>query len=287
MKSGNQGIGRVAGLARQPAAEIVGPVQPAEQQRLGRARPAHRVRQRLHAGRLPTAGGRATVPPAVPADPVRRTVQVKDHRRVGLEGGRHRLPEVRSVIRIGHHRLVARQALPRRTPGQREDDVQAGLVQQVDVADNRPLVVAAGIGSIDAVDPQPAVFVQLQAHGIRMPAGDGRRRGAVAGSVEDSPALNARIEGSDSIDAMQLHHRSAAVDQVIPLHRERRYGRRRRRDRGRGADAGSQRAEHQRPAGHRRDERATDRGEAVTAHPASDARDLGSRAEIGNWTGEP
>ena len=171
-----------------PLAEIVGEVQTAGEDRLGRARAANGVQQRLQTGDLvgarlnvvlvigrSGAGGPAAGPvlragvPTVPADRVAGIAvvarprvgwviglveQVEDDRGIALERRRHRLPERWGVVAIGHRLLLEGDLVPGCRPVQIENRVDPVRVELSDVV--LDLLPIAGhrqrrVGSLAAV----------------------------------------------------------------------------------------------------------------------------------------
>ena len=165
--------------------------------------------------------------------------QVEDHRVVALEGVRHRRPE-RDRLRRVRHRLLAGglrgRAAGRRSgvdavgPVQVEDRDDAVGVQQADVALDRVDVVGARVGGVDIRLGVPARLVQRHAHRVdRPPAlhrGDGR---LVIRAVEDAVALDARVLGARTVDAVQHDLVAVGVDQLVARYVQLRRGARRRR----------------------------------------------------------
>src|SRR4051794_9467201 len=87
-------------------------------------------------------------------------------------------------------------------------------MQEVDVADDRVDVVAPGVRRGDAVDPEPAVLVQRDAHDVRVPGADGRDGGRVAGAVEDVIALDAGVLRAGAVDTVQVDGHAGVEDLV-------------------------------------------------------------------------
>src|ERR1700760_278885 len=88
--------------------------------------------------------------------------------------------------------------------------------QAVDVATDRRLVVGSGIGGIHPIDGEPAVLVERHTHGVHPPRGDRGDRSIVGWTVEDSPALSARILAAGAVDARDTQRCTRAVDELAP-----------------------------------------------------------------------
>ena len=125
-----------------------------------------------------------------------------------------RTPEVAGVVGIGHRQNCGALSGARSDHLQAQLDIEAVLAQQRHVAGDGAAVIGPAVGGCDAVDAEPAVFVQWNADRVRRPGRDGGHRGVVASSVKEAPALPAGILGAAAVDAVQ-HHRPAVVDQMV------------------------------------------------------------------------
>ena len=119
------------------------------------------------------------------------------------------------MVRIGHHLLAGRLAGPRRVPVQLENRVEPALMQQVDIGLDRGLIGRAGVRGIDAVDVEPAIFVQRNTDHVDVPGRHRGDRGGVVWTIEDAPALDAGVFRARTIDAEQADRRAVAVDQMV------------------------------------------------------------------------
>src|SRR2546423_2762023 len=119
------------------------------------------------------------------------------------------------MVGVGHHLLAGSLRRPGCIHVEVEDGVEAVLVQQVYVRLDRRLVGGAAVGGTDAVDVQPAVFIQRDPDGVDVPGGHGRDRGRIVGPVENTPALDAGVFGAGAIDAQQPDGRTVAVHEAI------------------------------------------------------------------------
>ena len=254
-------VGRVVG----PLGEIVGVVEATDHDGLGGAGGADRVNQGLHADDL-VAGRRIAVGivglreagnrrraatdgvrlgprcPAAPGDRVRRipvvsrprvggvirlVEDVEHDRRIGLERGGHRVPEVGGVG-IRHRLLFHGDLRTWRGPMQVEDRVEAVCVQGGDVVLDRLAVagrrergwrILAAVGL--AVDPQPAVLVERYPDGVGVPRRDSGGVGRVLMPVVVAEAVDARVLRARVIDAQEPDRLARAIDEVVALDRDR------------------------------------------------------------------
>ncbi len=199
----------VTGRVRRPPVHRVRVLHAADHDHVGGAGGAYRREQLLHpGGAVGNAAARATVQQAGPrrvgvvvAVRIRLVEEIEDDRGVRLEGCGHAAPERRRVIVIGHRCLPRCARLAGSRPVQVENDVERATVEQVDVVDDRLAIVASSVGGLHTVDAEPAVLVERDAHGMRMPGRDGTDGRKVVRTVEDAPTLDARVFGTRAVDS--------------------------------------------------------------------------------------
>ena len=76
----------------------------------------------------------------------------------------------------------------------------------------------SAVRRVDAVDAEPAVLVERDAHDVGLPGGHRRDGRVVRRPVEDAPALRAGILGAGPVQPDQLDDVAVSVDQVVALH---------------------------------------------------------------------
>ena len=119
------------------------------------------------------------------------------------------------MVGIRHDLLAARPGRPGRIPVKVEDRVQAVLMEKLDVGLEGRLIARPGISGIDAVDVEPAVFVEGDPDRVDVPGGHRRDGGGVAGPIEDAPTLDTGVLRAGAVDAEQADGGPVAVDEVI------------------------------------------------------------------------
>jgi hypothetical protein len=107
--------------------------------------------------------------------------------------------------------LIGGFILARRSPDQRYLGIHPVAVQQIDIGDDRILVIFPRITRVNSVDVEPTVLVEKHAHDVDVPGRDRPDRSGVVGAVEDAPALHAGVLGARAIHALQMHDVTAAV----------------------------------------------------------------------------
>src|SRR5919197_2664790 len=100
--------------------------------RLSGAGRSYRIKQRLHSGRLPPAGGRAAIFPADIADGMWFVVQIKQNSWVSLKFGCYGSPEGWGMIHVGHSLRTVSQCRSGRRPMQIQHRIESILVEQID-----------------------------------------------------------------------------------------------------------------------------------------------------------
>ena len=119
------------------------------------------------------------------------------------------------MIGIRHHLLARRPGGRRGVPVQVENGVETALMQQIDVGlDGRP-IGRAGIRWVDAIDVEPAIFVQGNPDGVDVPGGHGDDGSGVIRAIEDPPPLDAGVFRTGAIDAQQPDGPAVAIDQLV------------------------------------------------------------------------
>ena len=214
----------VARLVGEPLRERVAVRDAAERDDVRRPGGTYAVHEGLHPGGLERHARAGS--PVAPAGPrghgvrlairPRLAVELEDDRVVALEAVRDLRPEGGRVIEVGHRLLVRRLGRPRRAPLQVEDRVEPVLVEQVHVVLDRLLVARAGIAWVGAVDREPAVLIEGQAHRVDPPGLDCQHRREIDRALEDAPALDTGGLGPGAVHSVK-HQRARRIHELIPL----------------------------------------------------------------------
>ena len=168
------------------------------------------------------------------------------------------------MIGIRHRLRAVRERGPGRRPVKIEDPVEPTPLQQADVVRDRLPVGRTAVLRWYAVDAEPAVLVEGNAHGVRSPALDRVDRRLIARTVKDAAALGAHVFGALAVDAMHDHGLTGRVHESVALDMKGGGGRARRRCRIRRTDD-------------RTDQEAADRNDERAAEALPPSRSVNAR----------
>jgi hypothetical protein len=237
------GVG-VGGKIAQVTAGVARPVDAVGQDHVRSAASTDVGGQLGEAGRLPVGcggvrrapsdvlGQAAAVPQAALGgrptgrDPVEigLVVEVEDDPRIGLKGVRRRGPEGGRVVLVGSRVLSQRALRAGSRPVKVEYDIEARGLEVANQFDDRRLV--GGAADLDAVDAEPAVFVDRNPDHVDPPGVHGGEGGGVvfglAAEGVIAPVLGADGLGPGHVCSAQGHRLTAGVDQKVALDMERR-----------------------------------------------------------------
>ncbi len=211
---------------------------PGDDDGLRGSRAANRVHDRLVADRLVLTEDRlalgavgvrdAAAQGALPGDLVRLVEGVEDHAGVAGERGRHRAPEVKGVVGVGHRRLgVARHRAVHVVAGTRtrepEDDVDAMRIEAGGVVPDRlPVRLTAEARVEAAVAADPAGLVERERDRVHPPLLHRLDRAVRDGALEEAVAVSslavvarARVLRAGAVDADQSQRLALGIDEVI------------------------------------------------------------------------
>ena len=141
------------------------------------------------------------------------------------------------MIRVGHLRLQQRAGMARRGPMQIKNHIQAGGIGFLHHRLYRVLIVVAGIGMVkDAVgvganQAQPGIFIERNAHDVRLPTSDGAPIRIVAlpklttGRIFRIPSLDGRAFKCAEVHTAQLHRGFRGIHEFIARDSDGKLGR--------------------------------------------------------------